>query len=63
MSSFRSPAVKRLADEHGIDLSLVTGKGLGGRVRKEDVLAHLEAFASTVADEAAPEDTPCDGAT
>lgn len=52
MSSFHSPAVKRLVDEHGIDLSLVAGTGLGGRVRKEDVLAHLEALASAVADEA-----------
>ena len=58
MSTFHSPAVKRLADEHGIDLSLITGTGLGGRVRKEDVLAHLEALAPTVAEEAAAEDTP-----
>jgi pyruvate dehydrogenase E2 component (dihydrolipoamide acetyltransferase) len=58
MSAFHSPAVKRLVDEHGIDLSLVAGTGLGGRVRKEDVLAHLEALASAVAEEAAAEDTP-----
>src|SRR5439155_23255782 len=32
-----SPAVRRLADEHNLDLSLVKGTGLGGRVTKRDV--------------------------
>jgi 2-oxoisovalerate dehydrogenase E2 component (dihydrolipoyl transacylase) len=41
-SSFHSPAVKRLAAEHQIDLSLLSGSGTGGRIRKEDLLAHLE---------------------
>ena len=38
-----SPAVQRLADEHTIDLSEVTGTGMGGRVTRKDVLAYLEA--------------------
>ncbi|WP_028057446.1 dihydrolipoamide acetyltransferase family protein [Candidatus Solirubrobacter pratensis] len=38
-----SPVVMRIAAEHGIDLSQVEGTGRGGRVRKQDVLAHLEA--------------------
>jgi pyruvate/2-oxoglutarate dehydrogenase complex dihydrolipoamide acyltransferase (E2) component len=32
----------RMASEHGIDLSTIPGTGRGGRVRKKDVLAHLE---------------------
>ena len=38
-----SPVVRRLAAEHGVDLSAVTGTGDGGRVSKADVLAHVEA--------------------
>jgi pyruvate/2-oxoglutarate dehydrogenase complex dihydrolipoamide acyltransferase (E2) component len=37
-----SPVVMRIAAEHGIDLEQVKGTGRGGRVRKPDVLAHLE---------------------
>jgi 2-oxoisovalerate dehydrogenase E2 component (dihydrolipoyl transacylase) len=36
-----SPAVRRLLEENGLDLSQITGTGGGGRVRREDVLAHL----------------------
>ena len=34
-----SPAVKRLAAEHGVDLAAVPGSGVGGRILREDVLA------------------------
>ncbi|GCE46977.1 2-oxoglutarate dehydrogenase E2 component (dihydrolipoamide succinyltransferase)/2-oxoisovalerate dehydrogenase E2 component (dihydrolipoyl transacylase) [Thermosporothrix hazakensis] len=37
-----SPLARRLAREHGIDLSQIQGTGLNGRVRKEDILAYLE---------------------
>jgi 2-oxoglutarate dehydrogenase complex dihydrolipoamide succinyltransferase (E2) component len=37
-----SPVVRRIAAEHEIDLSEVKGTGVGGRIRKKDVLAHLE---------------------
>ncbi len=33
-----TPLVRRLAQQHGVDLSTVTGTGIGGRIRKEDVL-------------------------
>jgi 2-oxoisovalerate dehydrogenase E2 component (dihydrolipoyl transacylase) len=36
-----SPAVRRLAEEHGVDLSTLSGSGLGGRVTREDVLAFV----------------------
>jgi pyruvate/2-oxoglutarate dehydrogenase complex dihydrolipoamide acyltransferase (E2) component len=38
-----SPVVQRIAAEHGIDLSQVPGTGRDGRVRKQDVLAFVEA--------------------
>lgn len=38
-----SPVVRRLAAEHGVDLSSVTGTGEGGRISKADVLAHVAA--------------------
>lgn len=33
-----TPAVRRLAREHGVDLSRVPGTGLGGRITREDVM-------------------------
>ena len=36
------PAVRRLAAEHDIDISQITGTGRDSRVTKKDVLAHLE---------------------
>ena len=38
-SGFVSPIVRRIADEHGIDLGSVEGHGVGGRIRKADLLA------------------------
>ena len=37
-----SPVVMRMAAEHGIDLSAISGTGRGGRVTKKDVVAFLE---------------------
>ncbi len=37
-----SPAVRRLAQEHGVDLSQVHGTGLGGRITRDDVLKYVE---------------------
>ncbi|MEK4189686.1 dihydrolipoamide acetyltransferase family protein [Paenibacillus sp. FSL L8-0494] len=37
-----SPAVQTLAAEHNIDLTLVAGTGMGGRITRKDVLTFLE---------------------
>lgn len=37
-----SPAVRMLADEHGIDLNTVAGTGTGGRITRKDVLNAVE---------------------
>ncbi|GAA1401056.1 hypothetical protein GCM10009613_58830 [Pseudonocardia kongjuensis] len=37
-----TPLVRKLAQEHGVDLGTVTGSGVGGRIRKQDVLAAAE---------------------
>jgi pyruvate/2-oxoglutarate dehydrogenase complex dihydrolipoamide acyltransferase (E2) component len=53
-----SPVVQRIAAEHDVDLDQVQGTGREGRVRKQDVLAHLEsAGAGAVGAAGAPETT------
>ena len=42
-----------MADEHGIDLSQVEGTGIGGRIRKRDLVALIESGASTAPEETA----------
>ena len=37
-----TPLVRKLANENNIDLAEVTGTGVGGRIRKQDVLAAAE---------------------
>jgi pyruvate dehydrogenase E2 component (dihydrolipoamide acetyltransferase) len=37
-SAYVTPLVRKLATEHGVDLSALTGSGVGGRIRKQDVL-------------------------
>jgi 2-oxoglutarate dehydrogenase E2 component (dihydrolipoamide succinyltransferase) len=36
------PAVRRLLEEHDLDAARIPGSGKGGRITKEDVLAHLD---------------------
>jgi 2-oxoglutarate dehydrogenase E2 component (dihydrolipoamide succinyltransferase) len=37
-----SPVARRMAEEHGLDLSRVEGTGTGGRVTREDVERHIQ---------------------
>ncbi len=46
--TYVTPLVRKMAAEHGVDLSSLTGTGVGGRIRKQDVLD-----AAKKADEAA----------
>ncbi|EFV91675.1 dihydrolipoamide acetyltransferase, partial [Dietzia cinnamea P4] len=41
-SPYVTPLVRKLAQEHGVDLDSVKGTGIGGRIRKQDVLAAAE---------------------
>ena len=52
-----SPAVRRLAREHNLDVSRIAGTGLGGRITRNDVLQHLET-AAAVPDAPAPSVAP-----
>ena len=42
-SQILSPLVRKLAEEHHLDLSLITGSGTGGRITKKDVMAAVAA--------------------
>ena len=44
--SYVTPIVRKLAQQHGVDLTTVTGTGVGGRIRKEDVLQAASAPAA-----------------
>jgi 2-oxoglutarate dehydrogenase E2 component (dihydrolipoamide succinyltransferase) len=72
--TFVSPVVARIAAEHGVDVSQVTGTGTGGRVTKKDILAYVEAGppppaaapaepAEAPAPQAAPAEAPAAAAT
>ncbi|MFF7649646.1 2-oxoglutarate dehydrogenase, E2 component, dihydrolipoamide succinyltransferase [Streptomyces sp. NPDC007983] len=41
--AYVTPLVRKLAAEHGVDLGTVKGTGVGGRIRKQDVVAAAEA--------------------
>jgi 2-oxoglutarate dehydrogenase E2 component (dihydrolipoamide succinyltransferase) len=42
-AAYVTPLVRKLAQQHGIDLGSLTGTGVGGRIRKQDVLDAAEA--------------------
>ena len=52
--SYVTPIVRKLAKDKGVDLSSVTGTGVGGRIRKQDVEAAAKAAEEARAAAAAP---------
>ena len=52
--AYVTPLVRRLAADRGVDLSTVSGTGVGGRIRKQDVLAAAEQAAAPAPAAAAP---------
>jgi len=55
-SPYITPLVRKLASEHGVDLGSVQGTGVGGRIRKQDVLEASRAMRAQQA--AAPSPVP-----
>jgi len=55
-----SPLVRKIAQEHGVDISQLEGTGLSGRVTKNDILSFIESGSSGVAQQkaAAPVTAP-----
>ena len=59
-SPYVSPIVRKLAHDRGVDLNGLVGTGIGGRIRKEDVLSAADSTvtAAPVAAVSAPVSTP-----
>jgi pyruvate dehydrogenase E2 component (dihydrolipoamide acetyltransferase) len=49
-----SPLVRKIAREHGVNLSHVPGTGLGGRITKQDIMAFIERPTAAPASAPAP---------
>ena len=56
--AFVSPVVARIAAEHGVDPTAISGTGTGGRVTKKDILAFIESGAAAPAPAPAPAPVP-----
>ncbi|WP_143231776.1 2-oxoglutarate dehydrogenase, E2 component, dihydrolipoamide succinyltransferase, partial [Actinomyces gaoshouyii] len=57
-AGYVTPIVRKLAREKGVDLTQVTGTGVGGRIRKEDVLTAAKAAEEAAARAAAAQSAP-----
>jgi pyruvate dehydrogenase E2 component (dihydrolipoamide acetyltransferase) len=53
-----SPLVRKIARENNVDLSQVTGTGLGGRITKQDIVAFIEKAPAAAAAPAPPSAAP-----
>ncbi|MCM3871592.1 MAG: 2-oxoglutarate dehydrogenase, E2 component, dihydrolipoamide succinyltransferase [Pyrinomonadaceae bacterium] len=47
-----SPLVRKIAQEHGVDIAKLDGTGMSGRVTKNDILSFIESFAPAGAGQA-----------
>ncbi len=63
-AAYVTPLVRKLAAQHDVDLNSITGTGVGGRIRKQDVLDAAEAAKAPAEPEApatpAPSEKPAD---
>ena len=50
-----SPVVRKIAAEHQVDISTIDGSGIGGRVTRDDILAHIDGGG---AEQSAPAEAP-----
>ena len=41
-----TPVVRKIAAEHGVDISQLEGSGIAGRVTRDDIMAHIESGAA-----------------
>ena len=57
-----SPLVRRIAREHNVDISLIHGTGINGRVTKSDILDFIESGAHKTPDKPAAAPPPFDRA-
>jgi 2-oxoglutarate dehydrogenase E2 component (dihydrolipoamide succinyltransferase) len=53
-SGYVTPIVRKLANEQGIDLATVAGTGVGGRIRKQDILNQAQSAETGAPAAAAP---------
>jgi pyruvate dehydrogenase E2 component (dihydrolipoamide acetyltransferase) len=53
-----SPVVRKIAKEHGIDITELNGTGISGRVTKKDILAYVESGPATARSPQAPPARP-----
>ena len=53
-----SPVVRKIAKEHGIDITELNGTGISGRVTKKDILAYVESGPVTARSPQAPPARP-----
>ena len=61
-AGYVTPLVRKLANQHKVDLSTVKGTGVGGRIRKQDVLEAAESAAKPAAPAAAAAGAPAQAA-